>query len=98
MKKIEHPSRQVGLERGCWATLLVVSAIFLGTEASGLETIYLAITPSKNFQHIIYPIAQEKGYMREEGIELKILIIGGTPAFKDYLPRVSSLPSPAPAH
>ena len=98
MKRTGDPSGSVGWERGCWAILLVVSAIFLGTEASGLETIYLAITPSKNFQHVIYPIAQEKGYMREEGIELKILIIGGTPAFKDYLPRVSSLPSPAPAH
>ena len=85
MKRTGDPSGSVGWERGCWATLLVVSAIFLGTEASGLETIYLAITPSKNFQHVIYPIAQEKGYMREEGIDLKILIIGGTPSIQGLL-------------
>jgi ABC-type nitrate/sulfonate/bicarbonate transport system substrate-binding protein len=41
----------------------------------------MAIT-GKNFQHVIYPIAQEKGYMREEGIDLKLLIIGATPSIQ----------------
>jgi ABC-type nitrate/sulfonate/bicarbonate transport system substrate-binding protein len=64
-----------------------VSVVFLffGTEASSLDTIYMAITPGKNFQHVIYPIAQEKGYMREEGIDLKLLIVAGTPSIQGLL-------------
>jgi NitT/TauT family transport system substrate-binding protein len=65
--------------------VIVSTVLLLGTEVSGLETIYLAITPGKNFQHIIYPIAQEKGYMREEGIDLKILVMGGTPSIQGLL-------------
>jgi NitT/TauT family transport system substrate-binding protein len=45
----------------------------------------MAITPGKNFQHVIYPIAQEKCYMREEGIDLKLLIIGATPSIQGLL-------------
>ena len=45
----------------------------------------MAITPGKNFQHVIYPIAQEKGYMREEGIDLKMLVIAGTPSIQGLL-------------
>jgi len=45
----------------------------------------MAITPGKNFQHVIYSIAQEKGYMREEGIDLKMLVIAGTPSIQGLL-------------
>jgi len=45
----------------------------------------MAITPGKNFKHVIYPIAQEKGYMREEGIDLKMLVIAGTPSIQGLL-------------
>jgi len=45
----------------------------------------MAITPGKNFQHVIYPIAQEKGYMREEDIDLKMLVIAGTPSIQGLL-------------
>ena len=45
----------------------------------------MAITPGKNFQHVIYPIAQEKGYVREEGIDLKMLVIAGTPSIQGLL-------------
>lgn len=55
--------------RDRWCSIFgIVSVVllFFGTEASSLDTIHMAIT-GKNFQHVIYPIAQEKGYMREEG-------------------------------
>src|SRR5215475_8228552 len=87
MKEIGEASRWDRCGRR-WCTIFgIVSAVFLvfRTEASGLDTIYMAITPGKNFQHVIYPIAQEKGYMREEGIDLKILIIGGTPSIQGLL-------------
>lgn len=46
-----------------------------------LETINLAI-PTKSFQQVIYPLAQDKGYMREEGIDLKIVFIEPTPSIQ----------------
>jgi ABC-type nitrate/sulfonate/bicarbonate transport system substrate-binding protein len=59
--------------------------LFFATEAFSLDTVYMAITPGKNFQHVIYPIAQEKGYMQEEGIDLKMLVIAGTPSIQGLL-------------
>jgi sulfonate transport system substrate-binding protein len=43
-------------------------------EASGLETVNLALT-NRNFQMALYPIAQERGYMREEGIDVKLILV-----------------------
>lgn len=58
---------------------VAVGLLLLRTEAWALETVYLAI-PTKSFQQIIYPLAQERGYMREEGIDLKIVFIGPIPS------------------
>jgi len=73
--------------RRCFTIFGIVSVVllFFETTASSLDTIYMAITPGKNFQHVIYPIAQEKGYMREEGIDLKLLIVAGTPSIQGLL-------------
>ena len=87
MKKLRHPSRRDQRRRRSCSAFGIVSAVFLffAAQASGLDTIYMAITPGKNFQHVIYPIAQEKGYMREEGIDLKMLVIAGTPSIQGLL-------------
>ena len=55
----------VGIAAG-WQGLL--------NEASGLETVNLALT-NRNFQMALYPIAQERGYMREEGIDVKLILV-----------------------
>lgn len=55
----------VGMPAG-WQGLL--------NEASGLETVNLALT-NRNFQMALYPIAQERGYMREEGIDVKLILV-----------------------
>jgi ABC-type nitrate/sulfonate/bicarbonate transport system substrate-binding protein len=34
--------------------------------------------PAKSFQMVIYPVAQEKGYMKEEGIDLRVIYIAPT--------------------
>jgi ABC-type nitrate/sulfonate/bicarbonate transport system substrate-binding protein len=53
-------------------SLLVPAGIALS-----LETITVAL-PSKSFQFVIFPLAQERGYMKEEGIDLKIAVMGST--------------------
>lgn len=54
------------------------------SQAVGLDTVTLAI-PTKSFQQVIYPIAQDRGYMREEGIDLKIVYIEPTPSIQATL-------------
>jgi ABC-type nitrate/sulfonate/bicarbonate transport system substrate-binding protein len=68
----------------CWiksiaSKLILIAAIAVGlqgrpNEATGLETVNLALT-NRNFQMALYPIAQERGYMREEGIDLRSILV-----------------------
>jgi ABC-type nitrate/sulfonate/bicarbonate transport system substrate-binding protein len=64
------------LKRHGWIqrTLAVVAFFTLfNSRAGALETVNLALT-GKNFQMIPYPIAQERGYMQEEGIDLRVIL------------------------
>ena len=60
---------------------LMVWLLLPASQAFGLDTISMAI-PTKSFQQVIYPLAQERGYMREEGIDLKIVFIEPTPSIQ----------------
>jgi NitT/TauT family transport system substrate-binding protein len=56
-------------------TVGILGSIFLiSTHAYALEVVYLAI-PTKSFQHVIYYLAKDRGYMEESGIDLKIQLI-----------------------
>ena len=59
-------------------------SVFLRSEAFSLDTINLAI-PTKSFQQVIYPLAQDRGYMKEEGIDLKITFVEPTPSIQAAL-------------
>lgn len=50
---------------------LIGCLLFPARIAFSLETLIIAL-PSKAFQFAIFPIAQERGYMKEEGIDLQI--------------------------
>ncbi len=50
---------------------LMSCLLFPARIAFSLETLTIAL-PSKTFQFMIFPIAQERGYMKEEGIDLQI--------------------------
>ncbi len=51
--------------------LLAVAVMASAPAASALDTVTAALT-SKAFQYVPLVIAQERGYMREEGLELKL--------------------------
>ena len=69
--------RRIRFEGGsAWiiaATLVVccqlVKPDFIG--AQGLQTVTMAI-PAKSFQMVIYPLVKERGFMKEEGIDLRV--------------------------
>jgi ABC-type nitrate/sulfonate/bicarbonate transport system substrate-binding protein len=54
------------------------------TNAQTLQTINMAI-PAKSFQMAIYPVAQQKGYMKEEGIDLRVIFIAPTTSIQAML-------------
>jgi ABC-type nitrate/sulfonate/bicarbonate transport system substrate-binding protein len=62
----------------------LASVIFQPSVSFALDTINLAI-PTRSFQQVIYPLAQERGYMREEGVDLKITYIEPTPSIQATL-------------
>ncbi len=43
-------------------------------DSQALQTVHMAI-PSKSFQMVIYPLARDRGFMKEEGIDLRIVYI-----------------------
>jgi ABC-type nitrate/sulfonate/bicarbonate transport system substrate-binding protein len=50
---------------------------FSGTQAFGLDKVNVTL-PSKSFQFIIFPLAKERGYMKEEGIDLNVVVMAST--------------------
>jgi len=51
--------------------------VLVSGAAFGLETISITL-PSKSFQFVIFPLAQERGYMKEEGIDLNVAVMRST--------------------
>jgi ABC-type nitrate/sulfonate/bicarbonate transport system substrate-binding protein len=41
--------------------------------------------PSKSFQMAIYPIAQQKGYMKEEGVDQRVIFVAPTTSIQAML-------------
>jgi NitT/TauT family transport system substrate-binding protein len=71
----------------CLIAALVVSILSFDPEpaaAQSLQVVNVAI-PAKSFQMVIYPIAQQKGYMREEGIDLRVIYIAPTTSIQAML-------------
>ena len=62
-----------GLILACWFVTTPV--------AFGMETLSVALT-SKAFQYTVLPIAQDRGYMREEGIDLKFVYMQNAPGLQ----------------
>jgi ABC-type nitrate/sulfonate/bicarbonate transport system substrate-binding protein len=52
--------------------------------AQSLQVVNMAI-PAKSFQMVIYPIAQQKGYMKEEGIDQRVIFIAPTTSIQAML-------------
>jgi NitT/TauT family transport system substrate-binding protein len=61
----------------CMATAILI----FGQAACAFETITVALT-AKAFQYTILPVAQERGYMKEEGIDLKITYMQASPSLQ----------------
>ncbi len=66
-------------------TVVVLScALFPGKSSLALEKINVTL-PSKSFQFIIFPLAKERGYMKEEGIDLNVVVMASTTGLQAVL-------------
>lgn len=65
-------------------SLLLSYLLFPIKPAFTLDTVNITL-PSKSFQFVIFPIAKERGYMKEEGIDLNIVVMGSTAGIQAVL-------------
>ena len=63
---------------------LAMAAPFIWAATAKADVVNLAI-PTKTFQNVVYPINQERGYMKEEGIDLNIVVMASTPGLQAVL-------------
>jgi ABC-type nitrate/sulfonate/bicarbonate transport system substrate-binding protein len=54
------------------------------TDAQSLLTVNMAV-PARSFQMVIYPIAQLKGYMKEEGLDQRVIFVAPTTSIQAML-------------
>ena len=67
------------------ASALVFSNLLLFSRAAvALDKVNVTL-PSKSFQFIIFPLAKERGYMKEEGIDLNVVVMASTPGLQAVL-------------
>jgi ABC-type nitrate/sulfonate/bicarbonate transport system substrate-binding protein len=64
--------------------LLIGVLMFPVEPASGVDKVNVTL-PSKSFQFIIFPLAKERGYMKEEGIDLNIVVMASTTGLQAVL-------------
>jgi ABC-type nitrate/sulfonate/bicarbonate transport system substrate-binding protein len=64
--------------------LLIGVWLLPGTSVFALDKVNVTL-PSKSFQFIIFPLAKERGYMKEEGIDLNIVVMASTPGLQAVL-------------
>src|SRR6185295_10826962 len=64
--------------------LFVVLAHPALAAAQSLQIANMAV-PAKSFQMVIYPVAQQKGYMKEEGVDERVIFVAPTTSIQAML-------------
>src|SRR5882724_13104898 len=67
-------------------TIILGLALFQSgiATAQPLQTVNMAV-PARSFQMVIYPIAQVKGYMKEEGLDERVIFVAPTTSIQAML-------------
>jgi len=71
------------IRKAVWS-LTISALLFPGKSALAVDKVNVTL-PSKSFQFIIFPLAKERGYMKEEGIDLNIVVMGSTTGLQAVL-------------
>src|SRR6266545_457765 len=67
-------------------TIVLGLALFQSGSATAqpLQTVNMAV-PARSFQMVLYPIAQQKGYMKEEGLDQRVIFVAPTTSIQAML-------------
>ena len=76
--------RAVGVLSGPLVLVCLQLLVPAFVAAQNLQTVNMAI-PAKSFQMVIYPLAKERGFMKEEGIDLRVIYIAPTTSIQAML-------------
>ena len=79
--------------------LSLLVGVFLVPDKSAIAIEQVNVTlPSKSFQFIIFPLAKERGYMKEEGIDLSTVVMAAAAPSKPCSPAkwILAVPGAAP--
>src|SRR5215467_1926299 len=77
-----EPKKEISMKRTMLcARLITMSLLLIAPLAFAIETLSVALT-SKAFQYIPLVIAEERGYTKEEGIELKFVFMQNAPGLQ----------------
>lgn len=82
LKRALHTSRVLPVAFALLGCTQLLAVEFVS--AQSLQTVNMAI-PARSFQMVIYPIAQQKGYMKEEGIDQRVIFIAPTTSIQAML-------------
>jgi NitT/TauT family transport system substrate-binding protein len=66
------------------SALLLNCLLFSATPAFALDTVTITL-PAKSFQFVMFPLAKERGYMKEEGIDLNVMVMASTAGIQAVL-------------
>jgi ABC-type nitrate/sulfonate/bicarbonate transport system substrate-binding protein len=87
MKGCVKPVPSLRLARWGLAITLMLCLQLLKAEnssAQSLQIVNMAV-PARSFQMVIYPIAQTKGYMKEEGLDQRVIFVAPTTSIQAML-------------
>jgi NitT/TauT family transport system substrate-binding protein len=87
MNPVQRPRIRNVAVKSILAVALLASFHLFGLETSHAQSL-IPVTmsvPNKTFQMVIYPIAIDRGYMKEEGIDLKLTFIEATPSIQSIM-------------
>ena len=62
----------------------VVLIMPMPARAQSLQIANMAV-PAKSFQMVIYPVAQQKGYMKEQGLDERVIFVAPTTSIQAML-------------
>ena len=88
MKKSPNERRVAARVARLFLAAVIVSPLLLVcsplARAQSLQLVNMAV-PARSFQMVIYPIAQQKGYMKEEGLDQRVIFVAPTTSIQAML-------------
>src|SRR4026207_1129909 len=73
--------------KNLYSSALLLFVVFAHPALAAAQSLQIAnmAVPAKSFQMVIYPVAQQKGYMKEEGVDERVIFVAPTTSIQAML-------------